>query len=245
MNSAKNTANLADPSPRTKARLAGLSFLLYVVTGTSGYFASQQLVSSDAAVTAANLLSNESMLRVAIAANLVAQAFYLVVIAILYDLFKPVDATASRLAAFFNLTSCAIASFDSLFQLGALDVLKGGPYLSVFNAQQLEALALLFLKLNVRALDMGQIFFGFQWLVIGYLILRSTFLPRILGVIAAFSGLWYLTRLHPPLVSALSPYTLAVPGIGVITLILWLTIKGVDSQRWTQQASTSDKSLSI
>ena len=102
MNSAKNTASLADPSPRTKARLAGLSFLLYVVTGTWGYFASQQLVSSDAAVTAANLLSNESMLRVAIAANLVAQAFYLVVIAILYNLFKPVDATVSRLAAFFQ-----------------------------------------------------------------------------------------------------------------------------------------------
>jgi len=156
---------------------------------------------------------------------------------LLYDLFKPVYRTVSRLAAFFNLTSCAIGAFDSRFHLAALDVLKGGPSLSVFSAQQLQALALLHLPKNVRALDMGQIFFGFQWLAIVYLILRSTFLPRIFGAIAAFAGLWYLTRLYPPLLTALFPYTLIVPAIGVMMLILWLTIKGVDAQRWHEQAN--------
>jgi hypothetical protein len=155
----------------------------------------------------------------------------------MYELFKPVNRTVSLLAAFFNLTSCAIGAFDSLFQLGALDVLRGGTYLSAFSAQQHQALALLFLKLNSRALDMGQIFFGFQWLAIGYLILRSTFLPRIFGAIAAFAGLWYLTRLYPPLVTALFPYSLAVPGIGVMLLTLWLLIMGVNDQRWKKQVN--------
>lgn len=254
MDSSKNTAKragslwflkeqIADASPGAKARMAGVFFLLYTATGTWGYSVTQGLVvSRDAAATAANILANETLFRLAIAANLVSAACYVVVTVLFYDLFKPVDRTVSRLAAFFNLTSCAIGAFDSLFQLAALDVLKG-PYLSVFSAQQLQALALLFLKLNVRALDTGQIFFGFQWLTIGYLILRSTFLPRIFGAIAAFSGLWYLTRLYPPLLSALFPFTLIVPAIGVMMLILWLTIKGVDAQRWKEQASRARESL--
>ncbi len=246
-NMAKRTGSLwflqgqiAGASPRTKARTAGVFFLLYTATGAWGYSVTQGLVvSRDAAPTAANILANETLFHLAIAANLVSQACYVVVMVFLYDLFKPVDGTVSRLAAFFNLTSCAIGTFDSLFQLAALDVLKGGPYLSVFSAQQLQALTLLLLKLNVRTLDMGQIFFGFQWLAIGYLILKSDFLPRIFGAIAAFSGLWYLTRLYPPVLSALFPYTLIVPAIGVMALMLWLTIKGVDAQRWKEQASAA------
>ena len=229
---------LAVASPLTKARLAGIFFLLYTVTGTWGYSVTQGLVvSRDAAATASNILANPRLFYLAIAANLVAQAFYVVVIVLFYDLFKPVDETVSRLAAFFNLTSCAIAAFDSIFQLAAVDVLQRTSYSFIFSKPQLQTLALLLLDMNVRALDMGQIFFGFQWLVVGYLILRSTFLPRLFGAIAAFSGLWYLTRLYPPLLITLYPYTLAVPGIGVMTLVLWLTIKGVNAQRWKEQAS--------
>jgi hypothetical protein len=216
---------IAESSPRSKARLAGVFFLLYSATGAWGYFVSGEITGGDAPATAANILANETLFRLAIAANLVSAACYLVAAVLLYELFKPVDRTVSLFAAFFNLTSCAIGAFDSLFQLAALDVLRGGSYLSVFSAQQLQALALLFLKLNIRALDMGQIFFGFQWLAIGYLILRSTFLPRILGAISAFAGLWYLTRLYPPLVTALSPYSLIVPGVGVMMLILWRTLR--------------------
>lgn len=238
MNKVEMMERIAEASPRSKARLAGLFLLLYSMTGASGYFVSRGLVvSSDAAATATNILANETLLLLAIAANLVSAACYLVLAVLLYDLFRPVDRTVSLLAAFFNLTSCAIGAFDSLFQLAALDVLKGGPDLGVFSAQQTGALALLFLKLNVRALDMGQIFFGFQLLAIGYLILRSTFLPRIFGAIAAFAGLWYLTRLYPPLVTALYPYSLSVPGIGVMLLTLWLLIMGVNVQRWKEQAN--------
>ena len=239
MRSAEKTEQIADASPRSKARLAGVFFLLYSATGAWGYFVSGEITGGDAPAMAANILANETLFRLAIAANLVSAACYLVAAVLLYELFKPVDRTVSQLAVFFTLTSCAIGAFDSLFQLAALDVLRGASYLSVFSAQQLQTLALLFLKLNIRALDMGQIFFGLQWITIGYLILRSIFLPRIFGAIAAFAGLWYLTRLYPPLVTALFPYSVIVPGIGVMMLILWLTVKGVDAQRWHEQASTA------
>lgn len=229
---------IAEASPRSKARLAGLFLLLYSLTGASGYFISDELIlSGNAAATATNILANETLFRLAIAANLVSAACYLVLAVLLYDLFKPVDGTVCLLATFFNLTSCAIGAFDSIFQLAALDVLKAGPDLAVFSAQQMQALGVLFLKINIRALDMGQIFFGFQWLAIGYLILRSTFLPRIFGAIVAFAGLWYLTRLYPPLVTALFPYSLSVPAIGVMMLTLWLLIMGVNDQNWKKQAN--------
>src|ERR1700687_4992409 len=163
-------------SPRAMARLAGMFFLLYSATGGWGYFESEAITGGRA--TVANILANETTFRLAIAANLVSAACYLVAAVLVYELFKPVNRTVSLLAAFFNLTSCAIGAFDSIFQFGALDVLRGGASLTVFTAEQQQALALLFLKLNIRALDMGQIFFGFQWLAIGYLILRSNFLPR-------------------------------------------------------------------
>src|SRR6266568_1067537 len=120
---------MAETSPRTKARMAGALFLLYTVVGTWGYSVSQSLtVSRDAAATAANILGNAKLFYLAIASNLVAQGVYVAVIVLFYDLFKPVDKTMSRLAAFFNLTSCAIAAFDSIFQIAALDILKGNSY---------------------------------------------------------------------------------------------------------------------
>src|SRR5947207_2487011 len=141
------------------ARIAGGFLLLYTATGTWGYSVTRGLDSGEAASTASNILAHETLFRLAIAANLVSQACFVIVAVLFYGLFKPVDRTVSRLAAFFNLMSCAIGAFDSVFQIAALDVLKGGPQLSVFSAPQQQALALLLLQMNVRALDLGQIFF--------------------------------------------------------------------------------------
>ena len=152
-----------------------------------------------------------------------------------YDVFTPVSRVAARTAVFFNLTACAIGVFNSLFQLGALEVLQGPPYLSAYSTPQLQALAALLLKLNIHALDMGQIFLGFQWIAVGYLILRSVFIPRILGALVAFSGAWYLTRLYPPLVTALMPYSISIPAVGLLAFTLWLLVRGVNAQRWQEQ----------
>src|SRR5206468_1719742 len=150
-----------------------------------------------------------------------------------YELFKPVNRSLSLLAAFFSLVGCTIGALSYLFHLAPFVLLKGAPpYLSVFNVKQLQALALMFLKLRARGSNISMVFFGFHVLLIGYLIFRSTFLPRIVGALMAFAGLGWLTFLWPPLANYLDPYIL-VPGLlGSGSLTLWLLVKGVNEKRW-------------
>jgi hypothetical protein len=140
------------------------------------------------------------------------------------------------LAAFFGLVGCAITAFGSLFQLAPFVVLGGAPYLNVFNIEQLRALALMFLKLNTLTADICLVLFGFYDLLIGYLIFRSTFLPRFLGVLMALAGLGWLTFLYPPLANSLSPHVLVLGFLAELLLMLWLLVKGVNVQRWKEQA---------
>jgi len=84
--------------------------------------------------------------------------------------------------------------------------------------------------------DIGMIFFGLYCLLIGVLILRSTFLPRILGVLMALAGLGWLTLLSPTLERNLSPLNMAFGILGQVALTLWLLIAGVNAQRWQEQA---------
>jgi len=127
-----------------------------------------------------------------------------------------------------------------LFHLAPLVLLGGASYLSVFTVEQLLALALVFLRLRVAAYhNIGLVFFGLYCLLVGILILRSTFLPRILGVLMVLAGLSYVLFLSPPLVRSLQPYILVFPGVGQISLPLWLLVFGVNEQRWKEQASAA------
>ncbi len=81
------------------------------------------------------------------------------------------------------------------------------------------------------------VFFGLQCFLVGYLIFRSTFLPRIFGALMALAGLGWLSFLSPPLANYLSPYNLAPGMLGEGSLIVWLLVKGVNVQRWKEQAS--------
>jgi hypothetical protein len=150
-----------------------------------------------------------------------------------------VSRSLSLLAAFFSLVGCAILAFASLFQLAPLVVLGGSQYLSVFKVEQLRALALMFLELNTQAGNICVVFFGVYCLLIGYLIFRSAFLPRILGVLMALAGLGWLTFLSPPLANRLSPYNLVLGFLAELALMLWLLARGVNVQRWKEQASAA------
>jgi hypothetical protein len=122
-------------------------------------------------------------------------------------------------------------------------VLGGSHYLSVLNVEQLQALALMFLNLHAQGLNICMIFFGFFCLLLGYLIFRSTFLPRIIGVLLAIAGLCYLTNylvtfLSPEFAAHLFPYIL-ISGVAEIVLALWLLVIGVNVQRWKERASAA------
>ncbi len=230
---------IAVASPRPRARIAGAFYLLVFLTGGLAVPGFKLVVSSDAAATATNILAHEPVFRLGFAALLMNVAVYIVVTLLFYDLFRPVNRSLSLLAAFFSLLGCAVQAFACLFYLAPLVILRGGQYSSAFKSEQWQALALMFLKLYGQAYNFGLVFFGFYCLLIGYLILKSTFLPRMLGVLMALAGLGWLTFLYPPLANYLDPYV-RIPGIvGEGSLTLWLLVMGVNLQRWNEQAGAA------
>jgi hypothetical protein len=239
MNATVTIERITEASPRPAARITGVVYLLYFLTAVLGeFFLRGIVVDGDAAVTANNIMAHQPMFRLGLATGLIATVGYIVVTAFFYELFKPVNRSLSLLAAFFSLVGCAVSTLGSLFQLAPLVVLGGSPYLSVFKVEQLRALALMFLELNTQAVTIYLVFFAFYDLLIGYLIFRSAFLPRILGVLMALAGLGWLTFLLPPLANYLSSYILVLGFLAELVLCLWLLAKGVDVQRWKEQASS-------
>src|SRR5438105_3780199 len=182
-----------ETSSRLKARAAGALWLACIATSVFSFVAAFPLiVANDAVATATNILANESLFRLGFVADLMSGAFYLGVSVLLYYLLKPVSRILSALAAFFGLTGIAIGGVAWISHLAALVLLRGDQYLSAFTTGQLQVLALFALKLQMYVFSIGMVFFGVQCFVVGYLITRSTFLPRILGVLLALGGTSYV-----------------------------------------------------
>jgi hypothetical protein len=229
--------------PLFKARMAGVFWLITVLLGGFAAFRGAKLVvSSDAAATTTTILTHESLFRWAIVANLIATVCYLVATLLVYVLLKAVNRNLSLLAAFFSLAGCAVSGVSFVLNLAPLSVLGDAQSFNVFNAEQLQALALIFLKLNAQAFNIGMFFFGLHVLTVGYLIFNSTFLPRILGALLAITGACYLTNsfanfLSLPFKAYLFPFVAAGGLLGEGSLTVWLLVRGVHVQRWKEQAS--------
>ena len=236
---------IAEASPRFKARMAGAFQLLEALTSTFGEVVvlGRLVVAGNAAATAANILGHERLFWLGFASSLIAVAFHIAWALLFYELLKPVNRSVSLLAAFVILVGCAIQALTSLLYLAPLLILQGGSSLSAFTPEQLQALALMFLKFRAETSSIYMEFFGCYNLLIGYLIFRSKFLPRILGVFLALAGLTYQAFLSPPLAHHLFPFIAAASGLGEIPLELWLLVMGVNVQRWKEQASAAGGSI--
>ena len=230
---------IPEASPRLTARMAGVFYLLTVLGGVfaQGFVSDRLVVSGDAAATATNILTHKSLFQLGFTVYLTEMACQIIATVLFYVLLKPVSRSVSLLAAFLGLAGCAIKTLSRLFYLAPLLVLGGAHYLSVFSLEQLQALALLFFNVNDQGAGIALVFFGFSALLKGYLIVRSTFLPRILGVLSLLAGLGLLTFLSPPLGYRLFPYVAALGLLGAAPQILWLLVFGVNEQRWKEQAS--------
>ena len=232
---------IAETSPRLKARITGVFYLLTILTGifAQGFVSGRLVVDGDAAATATNLLTHLGLYQLGYAVYLIEMACQIAMTALFYHLLKPAGRSVSLIAAFLGFAGCIIKTFSRVFFIVPLFVLGGAHYLSVFSAEQLQALALLFLKVNDRGAAIALVFFGFYALLTGYLIIRSTFLPRILGVLSVLGGLGWLSFLYLPLGYRLFPYIAAFGLLGAASLILWLLVFGVNVQRWKEQASAT------
>lgn len=232
-------------SPRSRARLAGVIILIEGLAAVRGQLRipGQFIVTSDAAATAANILSNETLFQLGISLTLIAVAFHVAWKVLFYDLFKPVNRTLSLLALFVGLIAIGLQAVSAIFQMAPLTILHGGEFSSAFTAEQLQALAYLSLRLQGQTFNTYLVFFGLWCLLTGYLIFRSGFIPRLVGQLEMLAGVAYLILLWPPLASALHPYYLFF-GVGELVLLVWLLVKGVDSERWHARARALNRALS-
>jgi hypothetical protein len=208
-----------------------------------GFVSGSLVVDGNAAATATNILTHRGLFQLGFAVYLIEMACQIAMTALFYDLLKPAGRSVSLLAAFLGFAGCVIKTFSRVFFIAPLFVLGGAHYLSVFSAEQLQALALLFLKVNDHGAAIALVFFGFYALLTGYLIIRSTFLPRILGVLSVLGGLGWLSFLYLPLGYRLFPYIAAVGVLGAGALIVWLLVFGVNEQRWKEQASAAGEEV--
>jgi hypothetical protein len=238
MSTAAMQEQISETSPRLKARITGVFYLLTILTGifAEGFVSGRLVVDGDAATTANNILTHKSLFQAGFAIYLIEMACQISITALFYDLLKPAGRSVSLVAAFLGLGGCVIKTFSRVFFITPLFVLGGAHFLSVFSAAQLQALALLLLKVNDRGAAIALVFFGFYALLTGYHIIRSTFLPRILGVVSVLGGLGWLSFLYLPLGYRLFPYVAGVGILGAGSLIVWLLAVGVNEQRWKEQA---------
>jgi hypothetical protein len=229
-----------DTSPQLFARIGGALYLVLIGLGIYLQVAIGAIVvSGDAAATAANLTSMESMWRLGIAAELLALVCVTALAMIYFVLLRPVSRELNLLATFLRLVGIAIEAIATLSLASALFPLGSAAYLKAFTPEQLHAMAYLAIKSHGHGYALALLFFGFCFLAHGYLIFRSGYLPRVLGILIQVAGVGYLTNsfalfLAPAFEARIFPAILAPAFVAESSLCLWLLLKGVDVEKWRQ-----------
>lgn len=240
-----NTRTISETSPQVYARIGGVLYLIIIFAGALGqiFIRGKLIVPSDAASTAANLMASQSLWRIGIAGDILMHVFDIPLMLILYLLLKPVNKNLAAAAVLFNLIQTAVLVVNKLNLLMPLFLLGNAEYLKALELQQLQALAYLPLRLHDYGFGIGLIFFGCVCLVQGYLIFRSGFLPKIIGVLMALAGLSYLansiTLILAPAYAEMVLPVLALALLGELALSLWLIVKGVKLEEWYKRAAES------
>jgi len=226
-------------SPRLVARMAGLFSLLTILGGlfAQGYVSNQFTTLRDAAVTATNILAHKGLFQLGLTVFLIEMACNVAMTALYYVMLRPVSQSLAVVATFWNLTACIMKTFARVFFIAPVYVLGNSSVLSAFTTEQLQQIALVLLRINNLGAACACGFFGLSIVVQGYLIYRSTFLPRWLGVVAVVTGAGWLAFLSPPLGSSLFVPIAVLALAGAAVTIFWLLVFGLDEQKWFEQAS--------
>lgn len=236
---------LREMSPSARGRILAAFYLFVVISGVvaQSFIADGLVVANDAGKTAANILANTSLYRLAFTIFMVEMAAQVVTTAMFYDLLKPVNRSVARLSLIMGLIASGIKTFARLFYYAPLILLSGASYLAAIGATQLAALSLVSVKINNQGAAIALVFFGFETVLAGWLIYRSGFLPRFLGVISMVGGLGWLTYLWPPLGSKTFVFVALFAIVGVILTTGWLLIRGVDDAAWRERAARAAASV--
>ncbi len=229
-------------SPQPYARAAGLAYLIIIVAGALGelFIRNKLIVSGDPAATARKIADSPLLWRMGIAGDLIMHVCDLIVAMVYYTLFKKVNKQLALLALLFGMIQTAVLVANKMNLMIPFFLSGSEAYLKAFSAEQLQAWSYLAIKAHGYGFGIGLIFFGFECLVDGYLIFKSGFLPKFLGVFILIAGLCYLLHsfaliLFPHVADMIFQVTIAPVFIAELSMSLWLLFKGVNLTRWNER----------
>jgi hypothetical protein len=229
-------------SVQRKARTAGVLYLIIFLAGPFAFMLGRTspVVPGDAATTAANIVESETMFRVGMVAETIVFGVEIVLAAILYVLLRPVSRSISLAAAFARFGEAVVQAVNLVTGGIVLALLSGAGYLAAFETEQLDALAMLFVDMNGFLVMVWGLLFGFHLAMLGWLVHRSGFWPRILGALLMVASAGYLAQSYGHLVAPRFDDTLdivvqvlAIPA--ELAFTVWLLWKGIDTERWARR----------
>ena len=222
----------SDISQSQAVKYLRLMYPIWFVIALVGvmYIPSTLIVPGDASTTASNIMGNELLFSTGIVASLVTQLIHIIVVLVLYQLFKTVNKDHSWLLVVFGLVGVPIAMLNDLNRVAALLIVRGGDYLTAFEPSQLNALMLFFLNLNEQGMYIATIFWGLWLFPLGYLVYESGYFPKIIGTGVMLAGLGYTLQpftllLLPAFQSIIMPI-LYILTMGELIFMAWLIVKG-------------------
>jgi hypothetical protein len=234
-----------ETSPQSYARVAGVLYLAVIALGifAEGYVINHFRASADVATLARNILAEPILWNIGAFANLLLVLCAVALSWLLYLLLRPVSRNLIVLAVFFNIVSLAIETISKLFQLMVKPILTSTSMAKAFDPAQLHALANFALRSHDIAFNIALVFFGATCILYGQLIIKSGYLPKLVGLLMQIGGVSYLiacfAALFAPVLSNLiNPAILVLPLIGEASLCLWLLVKGVNLSKWNDQLSS-------
>jgi uncharacterized protein DUF4386 len=234
--------NTSVASPQAYARAGGVLYLIIIAAGLFGelFARGPLIVSGNAAATANHIAGSITLWRSAIAGDIVMHMCDIGVMLVFYVLLSPVNRNIALFALLSNLVQTSVLVANKLNLLIPAFLLGDAEYLKAFAPQQLQALAYVSLKTHDYGFGLGLIFFGMTSIALGYLIIRSGYLPRVLGMGMQLAGACYIINsfallLDPALASRLFPAILLPPFLAELSMALWLLVKGVNLPKWHER----------
>lgn len=228
-----------ETSPKTYARIGGLLYLIIIVAGfcSEFFFRGKIIASGDPEATARNVVAFEELWRIGIALEYICIICTIVLAMIYYYLLRPIHKELNLLAAFFRMVSISVQAVSLVYLIAALSPLTQKTFTDAFTENQLYVMVILSIKSHSMGYTVSLLILGFCFLIHGYLIFKSGFLPKVLGILILVAGVGYITHclafiLKPSLTKWTFP-TMMLPVIGgEASLCIWLLVKGVDERKW-------------
>lgn len=230
----KNT----DVSPSTIAKITAVVYLILIVCAgfSQGYVLESMVVWGDAATTANNIITNKSLFKIGYTLFLIEMSCQVAIAVLLLLLLKPAGSKMATVAVYFGVAGATVKTVSILFYIAAFFILTNAAYLNEFTPAQIKALAYLMFDLKAYCAAVSLVFIGISTILFGYLMIKSTFMPKMLGYLTVVAGVGWMSFLSPELGFMLFDAVGLISLIGVFALIYWFLRFGVDDEKWRLKA---------